>query len=56
MKNFVRRLILTCMTLSRRKPMPVPYGLVDVAEVQPLQFSLESFTGQKHRKRSWWRR
>lgn len=36
MKHFVRRMIIAFQTFTAGKPLPVPYGIVDVAEVQPL--------------------
>lgn len=54
MKHFVRRLIIAAQTFAAGKPLPVPYGIVDIAEVQPLNFSMEAFTGQSLAKRSWW--
>lgn len=53
MKHLFRRLIIAFQALSAGKPLPVPYGIVDVAEVQPLDFSLESFSGKTLPKRSW---
>jgi len=54
MKHFVRRLIIAAQAFAAGKPLPVPYGIVDIAEVQPLNFSMEAFTGQPLPKRSWW--
>ncbi len=56
MRVFVGRLILAFSHLISRKPVASPYGLIDVADVQPLVFSMEAFTGTKLPKRSWWRR
>lgn len=47
-------MIIAFQTFTAGKPLPVPYGIVDVAEVQPLNFSLEVFTGKPLPKRSWW--
>jgi|JYMV01.1.fsa_nt_gi hypothetical protein len=54
MRVFLGRLIGAFAYLTSRKQVVSPYGIIDVADVQPLVFSMESFTGVKLPKRSWW--